>query len=148
MPPTSKSITAARCRIMIDGKTLGYGTNLQANVTIQYQPVETIDNYEVEEHAPVGYTVDGSIALVEISKRSTTTLGLRAKRGKDADEHLYNTLHHKDAVIVLLDKGISKNFRQIQGVRVNSDGFSVAARGIAGVNVGFHAIREIDAAEL
>jgi len=146
--PTTKSITAARCRIQINGKIIGFGTGLQCNVTYSYQPVEVIDNLETEEHAPVGYTVDGSISLVEISKRSSTTMGLRPPRGKDADEHLQNLLLMDDAVIVLMDKGVNKNFRQIQGVRFNSDGFSVNARGIAGVNVGFHAIRELDVSEL
>ena len=145
--PTSKVITGARCRVQVDGKTVGFASNVSYTAQDVYQEQQSLDNYEVAELVPVRYTVAGRIGLIRISGRNARTMGLIPKAGKDADEHLANVLAQKDAVLALYDKGVSKNMAYVHGVRFTGHGLTVQAGGIAGEDIPFMAIRDTDESE-
>lgn len=141
-------ITAPRCRIQIDGKTIGYGSNVAVNVAYDVQDVTAIDSLEVIEHAVTGYTVTGTIGMIGIRGRSVKSLGLFPKVGKDADEHLLNVILQKESVLTLMDKATPpKNLRTITRVIFASHGWNLAAGGLVGIDVEWRAIRETDETE-
>jgi len=141
------TFTAPRCRILMDGKTVGRGTNVSYQVAIEYQDVDVIDNFETEEYAPVSYKVSGSIGLVGIVGTTVKSRGMMPQTGKTADEHLLNVLLASEHVLVLMDKAERKNLRTINRVVFTQEGFSLAAGGIAGNDVQFKGIRETDESE-
>lgn len=147
MPP-SKVLTAPRCRIMVDGKILARGTNVSYTAELEYQDVDVIDKFEVEEFAPVGYRVNGSISVVRVRDTTVKSLGLIPDTGKTSEEHLQNTLLQADVTMVLMDKANPpKNLAVLTGVKFQSYGWALAARGIASENIPFKAIRETDESE-
>jgi hypothetical protein len=142
-----KTFTAPRCRIMVDGKIIGWGTNVSFSAPTEYQPVKAIDSIETKELAPVDYSVSGSISTVGIVGTTLKSMGLLPNTGKDADEHLLNILQQPEHVLVLMDKAEKKNLHVITGVKFGEQGLQVAAGGIAGRNVSFQGIRETDESE-
>jgi len=144
----STTFTAPRCRILLDGKIVGKGTNVQFTVEYEYQDIDVLDNIEVEEFAPVSYRVNGSIGIVGAVGTTVKSLGMFPETGKDKDEHLLNVLLHGQSVLQLMDKVESKTLHYLYGTVFASHGFSVAARGISGVNVNFKSIRHQDESEV
>lgn len=148
----SKVVTAPRCRILLDTKVMGWGTNISYNVDYEMNPLDVIDNFEVEEFVPVGYTVNGTISKVGVNNVSLRTMGLFPRVGVDSDAHLLNFLLLGDHTIQLIDKfgdaGSEKTLAIVYGVKFGSKGWNVAARGIAGEDINFVAKREKDFSEI
>jgi len=142
-----KVFTAARCRIMVSGQIVGWGTNVTVNIATRYEEVKGIDSIETLEVAPVDYGVSGSIANVGIVGATYKSMGLVPRSGKDADEHLMNLLMMPEHTLVLMDKAEARNLLTVTGVKFGEHGWTVAAGGIAGRNVNFVAIRETDESE-
>jgi len=151
MPIRQKSFTAPRCRILLDNKTIGFGTNVSFTVTYEYQDVDVIDNLEVEEFALTAYRVNGSIAKVGTTETSPKTLGMMPQTGIDSEQHLLNALLHGESVLQLVDKyaadEAAKTLHYLYGCVFDSHGFSIAARGLAGDNVTFRCKRHQDFSE-
>jgi hypothetical protein len=57
-------ITGSNAKIVFDGKTLAYATDVQYDVSVQTIPVEVMGKYEVLANEPVAYLVAGSFAVV------------------------------------------------------------------------------------
>ena len=141
-------LTAPRCRIMFDGKTVARGTNISVNVAYDVQPVIGIDSLEALEHVVTGYSVSGSISKVGVRGETVKSLGLFPNVGKDADEHLQNVLLHKEGVLVLMDKAKPpKSLMTIVRVTFASHGWQLAAGGLVGIDVEWQAVREVDESE-
>lgn len=147
--PTVKgtTFTAPRCRIMMDGKTIGRGTNVSYTSETEYQPIEQIDSIEVVEWAPVGYRVTGSISQIGMVGTTPKSQGMFPATGKTSDEHLLNILLHGEKTLVLMDKPEKRNLVILYRVVFSTHGFSLAARGVAGRDVQFQAVRETDESE-
>lgn len=142
-----KTFTAPRCRIMVDAKIVGFGTNVTLNVALEYADVDAIDSIETLEFAPVSYKVSGTIANVGIVGVTYKTMGLIPQTGKDSDEHLLNILQQPEHSLVLMDKAESRNLHTVTRVKFGEHGFSLAAGGVAGKNISWKAIRETDESE-
>jgi hypothetical protein len=142
-----KTFTAPRCRIMVDGKIIGWGTNVTVNVVHEHQDVDVIDSLETVEYAPISYKVSGTIGTVGVVGSTYKSMGLVPMTGKDAEEHLLNVLQDPDHSLVLMDKAESRNIVTITKVKFMTHGFNLAAGGIAGRNVEWRAIRETDESE-
>ena len=139
------TLTAPRCRIMLDGKIIGRGTDVTVNTTTEVQDVDCIDSIETIEYAPLSYKVSGTIGLVGTKGSTVKSLGMFPKTGKDANEHLLNILLHGESVLVLMDKATpARNLMTINRVIFTDHGWSVSARQIVGINVTWRAIRETD----
>lgn len=144
----STYLTAPRCRIVIDGRTLARGTNVQYTAEIDYQDGEVLDNVEVDEFAPVAYRVSGTIGMIKTRGITPKSLGIIPETGVDADEHLENILLQKDITLVLMDKADPpQNLATLTGCKFSTYGWAVAARGIANENIAFRAKREKDESE-
>jgi hypothetical protein len=132
---------------MVDGKIIGWGTNVTVNVVHEHQDVDVIDSLETVEYAPISYKVSGTIGTVGVVGSTYKSMGLVPMTGKDAEEHLLNVLQDPDHSLVLMDKAESRNIVTITKVKFMTHGFNLAAGGIAGRNVEWRAIRETDESE-
>lgn len=139
--------TGARARFMIDGKKVGFATNVAGSEELQLDPLELLDNIEVDEFVPVAYRVTFTASLVRIVGETVKSEGYFPKSGTSPDEHLTNILLQGDMVCVLEDSKTGKKVMTLEQVKMASRNFTVNARGIVGKDVTFVAVRMKDESE-
>lgn len=139
--------TGARARFMIDGKKVGFATNVAGSEELQLDPVEVLDNIEVDEFVPVAYRVTFTASLVRIIGETIKSEGFFPKSGTSPDEHLTNILLQGDMVCVIEDSKTSKKMMTLEQVKMASRNFTINARGIVGKDVTFVAVRMKDESE-
>lgn len=142
-------LTGARVRFTFNGKMIGYASGITVTESIEFEPIEVIDNIEVEEHVPIAYRVSFSATLFKIVGSTLKSEGLMPSNGADAEEHLTNILLHSGKMKAQLeDTKTNKIFGEFQEVKVTSHNWTINARGVVGEDVEFVAIRLADESEL
>jgi hypothetical protein len=132
---------------MIDGKKVGYATNVAGSEEYQYDPVEVLDNIEVEEFVPVAYRVTFTASLVRIMGETIKSQGYFPQGGTSPADRLTNVLLQGDMVCVIEDSKTNTKMMTLEQVKMSSRNFTVNARGIVGKDVTFVAVRMRDESE-
>ncbi len=140
--------TGARTRFSLGGKKVGYARNVRVTEEIEYQPIEVMDNIEVEEYVPVAYRVTFSASMFRIVGETVKSLGWFPKAGANTDEHLLNILTNGDLVAQLEDTKTGKVIQTLEQVKIASQSHSWDARGVVGTDAVFNAIRMKDESEV
>ena len=133
----SDIVTGARARLSFQGVQAGYATNVMIRESIDYQPVEVLDSIHVVEHAPVGYTVNGSADMIRVVMQSLKAKGIFPKQGQNAAAFLRNILTGGELSMLLEDTQTNQIIAKVEGVRITESSTSVQARGISANNVSF-----------
>jgi hypothetical protein len=68
-------VTGANAKIKLAGKTMAYAQDVSYAVTVSTIPVETMGRYEVVNHEPVAYFVEGTLSVVRYTKNSSAMAG-------------------------------------------------------------------------
>jgi hypothetical protein len=143
-----KVLTGARCRFKINGKTIGYARSVAITEEIQYDPVEVLDNIEVEEYVPVAYRVRFTASMFRIVSATLKGEGFFPESGKNSEEHLENVLLSGELAALIEDTKTVQPISTLQQVKVASHNWTIDARGIVGEDVEFNAIRVSDETEI
>lgn len=147
MAEKGRVFTGARARFMLKGKKVGYATNVAGSEEITYEPVEVLDNIQVEEHVPTGYRVTFTASLVRIIGETVKSLGFWPTQGTSPEEHLQNILNQGELVAVIEDNKTGNKMMTLEQVKLASHNFTVNSRGIVGQDLTFVAIRMKDESE-
>lgn len=139
--------TGARARFMIDGKKVGFATNVAGSEEIQYDPLELLDNIEVDEFVPTAYRCTLTASLVRIIGETIKSEGYFPQSGTNSEEHLTNILLQGDMVCVIEDSKTKRKMMTGEQVKLASNNFTVNARGIVGKDVTFVLTRIRDESE-
>ena len=149
MAEKGRVFTGARARFSINGKKVGFATNVTGSEEIEYQPLEVLDNIEVEEFVPTAYRVTFTASMVRIVGETLKSEGFFPTSGRSPAEHLQNILLQKDMVCTIEDsKSPSQIIMTLEQVKIQSRNFTVNARGIVGKDVTFVATRMKDESEV
>lgn len=141
-------LTGARARFLLNGVKVGYARNVSASEEIGYEDITVLDNIEVEEFAPISYTVTFTAAKFRIIGETVKSLGWFPSTGKSTSDHLENILTTGDLVATLEDSKTGKVWATVEQVKVRSHNWAVDARGVVGEDVTFAAIRIKDESEV
>lgn len=133
--------TGARARFSIEGIQIGYARNVAITEEIEYQPVEILDNIEVEEFVPVAYRVRMTASMFRIVGETLKKQGWFPKIGQDVREHLENILITGDLVATVEDTKTGETLATVEQVKVASHNYTIDARGVTGVDMEFVCIR-------
>lgn len=147
MGEKGRIITGARARLSIDGIRVGYCRQVAFTESIDYEPVNVLDNIEVEEFAPVGYDVRGTAGFVRIVEETLKKNGFFPAVGGDSREHLENILVSKGLTLTVEDTKTSKIVTILEQVKITSHNWTFANRTISGEDIEFVAIRSKDESE-
>lgn len=139
--------TGARIRLTLTGVTVALATRAGVNEEINFQPIEVLDNIEVIEHVPVGYTTGLNASQVRLIGETVTSLGFMPRKGQSAADFLRNILTQDDIVAQLEDSQTDIVVARIVGVKLASRNFTVDARGVVNEDVTFVSRRFLDEAE-
>lgn len=148
MAEKGRLFTGARARFSIDGVKVGYARNVAVTEEIQYDPVEILDNIEVEEYVPVAYRVTFTASQFRIIGETVKSLGYFPNVGANVDEHLENILVSGDLTATVEDTKTGKIFSTLEQVKVASHNWTIDARGVVGEDLTFVAIRVKDESEV
>ena len=149
MAEKGRLLTGARALFSIDGVKVGYATSVSITETVNYEDVEVLDNIEDEEHVPIGYKIENFTASrFKIIGETLKSLSWFPKTGANVEEHLENILSTGDLVATLEDTKTGKLFATVEQVKVQSQNYTVNARGIVGEDISFKAIRLKDESEI
>lgn len=151
MFPKGDVFTGARARFMVNGRVIGFATNCSGGETIQYEPVNVLDNIQVQEHVAVGYEVNFSASRVRLINRSVRSpdVNIFPQLGQNPQEHLTNILatEFSEMNAVIEDTATGAIFMLLEQVKLRSRNFTITARGITGEDLDFVAIRMKDESE-
>lgn len=148
MAEKGRLFTGARARFSIGGVKVGYARNVAVTEEIQYDPVEVLDNIEVEEYVPVAYRVTFTASHFRIIGETVKSLGYFPNVGSNTEEHLSNILVSGDLSALVEDTRTGKIFATLEQVKVASHNWTIDARGVVGEDLTFVAIRVKDESEV
>jgi hypothetical protein len=141
-------LTGARARFSIGGVKVGYARNVNITEEITMEPIETLDNVEVEEWAPTGYRVTFTASQFRIVGETIKSRGWFPVSGDNTEKHLENILAIGDLSATIEDTKTSNTIATIEQVKIQSHNYTIDARGIVGEDVTFNAIRVKDESEV
>lgn len=141
-------LTGARARFSIEGVKVGYARNVAITEEIEYQPVEVLDNIEVEEHVPVAYRVRFTASMFRIVGETLKSNGWFPKTGKTTDDHLSHILNTGVLYAQVEDTKTNKVICYLDQIKIASHNWTIDARGIVGEEMEFVAIRVKDESEM
>lgn len=136
--------TGARARFSIDGKKVGYARNVTVREEVQLDPIEVLDNIEVEEYVPVAYRVTFSASLFRVIGETLKSKGYFPETGNSVEDHLTNILNSGEMTATIEDTRTREVFATLEQVRIQSHSWTIDARGVVGEDVEFVAIRVKD----
>ena len=148
MADKGRIFTGARARFSINGVKIGYARNVNVSESINYEAIEVLDNIEVEEYAPVSYTVTMTCSMFRIIGETLKSMGLFPSNGSNSSDHLSNILVSGDLVATIEDSKTGKIFATLEQVKIQSHNWTVDARGVVGEDVTFVCIRVSDESEV
>lgn len=148
MGEKGRILTGARARFSIGGTKVGYARNVNVSEEVRYDPVEVLDNIEVQEFVPIGYTVRLRASQFRIVGETIKSLGYFPSVGANTEEHLSNILTNGDLVATIEDSKTGKIIATVEQVKVASHNYTIDARGVVGEDVEFVGIRVKDESEI
>lgn len=148
MAEKGKVFTGARARLLINGVKVGYARNCNGREELQQEPVEALDNIQVEENVPTRYRVSFSMGFVRIVGTTLKTLGWFPALGQSPEEHLTNVIGQGLLTVTIEDNQTGAVIMTLEQASATSRNFTVDATGIVGIDVDFVAIRMRDESEV
>jgi len=140
--------TGARARFSINGVKVGYARNVNVSEEIAYEPIEVLDNIEVQEFAPTAYRVTFTCSMFRIIGETLKSRGWFPTNGANPGEHLENILVTGDLVATIEDSKTGKSFATLEQVKIQSHNWTIDARGVVGEDCTFNCIRVSDESEV
>lgn len=139
--------TGARGRLLARGQRVGWATGCSGSRSYTKEPVEVLDNLEVEEHATTGYRVSLRMSIVGIVTKSLVDSGLLPNVGQSSQEHLKNAIALEPFTVQIEDNQTGKVQYEITDVEIDTENFDLRARSVMMTDVSAVGIRMMDSAE-
>ncbi len=133
-------IVGARVTFKIDGKKVGYASDVTVREDYQIEDVDVLDLLEVKEHAVVGYRVSATARIFRLPNKSLKQAGIFQISG--------NVLTSGVMTATVTDRITGATLQQLEGVVAESKNVNFGARAVSGEDVTFRAIRAKDEAEV
>ena len=148
MAEKGRVFSGPRAKLLLNGKKVAYVTRVSGTETIEYFPIEAIDNIEVEEHVPIRYTVDLQASMVRLVGETMKSEGFFPPTGKNPESHLQNILLQGDLSLTIEDSKEGKVVLLAQDVKIQSKNVAIEARGAVFKDVTMVATRIQDESEV
>jgi hypothetical protein len=146
-PERKQLFTGARARLIANGVRVGWATGVSGSRSYQKEPVDVLDNVEVEEHATLGYRVSLRASIVGLVSQSLVSAGLLPEIGQTNEEHLRNLIGQPVFTVQIEDNQTGAVIWEFTGCEIADESFSVQSRSMMMRDVNFVAIRLADVAE-
>jgi hypothetical protein len=133
-------IVGARAIFRIEGKKVGYASDVTVRRDIQLEDIDVLDNVEVQEHAKLGIRVSMTCRIFRLPNKSLIQAGIFP-----TDD---NILTAGTLTATITDRNTGATLAQLLRVTTESDNINFGARAVSADDVTFRAIRMKDEAEV
>lgn len=156
-PNATNTFSGARAIFRINGDKIAFASGVNGGEEIAYEPVDVLDNLEVQEFVPTGYRVNFSCEIFRTVKNTPNALPPREGVQGSVKEMSIFPQAGLDVLKVLsaglltctiTDRLTQKTVAQVEECKATSYNWSITARGIVGQNVSFVAVRIKDESEV
>jgi len=127
-------VTGANGFLELNGQPVAFCRGINFSYSIQYEPMDVLDNIEVEEFVPVAYRVD-SLSAELIDAMGETLIG----RGIQPPQDQVATV--QEYTLVLKDRPRDAAFGTLEGVRFQNRSLGFRKGQVTASNIGFVAKR-------
>lgn len=134
-------ISGARAKFLINGAKVGGATGVSIDENINYEPLEEMDNIEVSEWVPTGYTCSMRCQQVRIAKDDVVKAGWMPAKGNSHETFLANLLKSGDLAAVIEDSKTGVALETLSSVKTSGRSVNYTARGIVSKDLTFVVIR-------
>lgn len=148
--------SGARAIFMINGKKVAWASGVSGGEEIVFEPVETLDNVEVQEFVPVGYRVNLSCEMFRTISGTPGSTAPPGSTGSVKAAGIFPSSAGSPSAIlttgemtaIIKDRLTNQTILRVEGVKAASYNFSITSRGLVGQNVSFVALRAKDESEV
>lgn len=148
--------SGARAIFRINNEKVAFASGCDGSEEVMYEPVDVMDNLEVQEYVPVGYRVSFSCAIFRTVKGTTNARPPKeGMYGSPKAMGIFPSITDPKAILTkgtltceIQDTITKQTIMQLEEVKCASNNWSVTARGIVGTNLTFNAIRMKDETEV
>ena len=125
----SDVIVGARARFAIEGRIMGYASNVSGGHNIEWTPLDVLGMLKKMEFVATGYTANLSASLFRLINKSVKALGFMPK---------YKDILKSGAMSAILEDIITgKVIAKSTGVRISEERFDMQARSPLTSNITF-----------
>lgn len=148
-------LSGARAIFKIGSNKVAFASNVDVSEEVMYEPVDVMDNIEVQEHVPVGYRVTFTCGIFRTVRG--TPNATEPKQSDDVRQGMHGSLRQmgifpqiKDILTsgvlncTITDRLTNKTIMTLQEAKSASTNYSITARGIVAQNLSFVGIRIAD----
>lgn len=143
-----KVITGARSKLLIEGKPIGWATDITVTEGIDYGESIVLGSIEVQEHVPNIYRVRLQFGTLTISGKSLKQQNIFPKCGTTESDRLRNIINTGEMVVAVLDDHTNAIMHVVTGVKLSEQTITIQAGNISGTSVTAVARTLKDASEL
>lgn len=136
-------LTGARARLSLDGVPVMYSLSCNYGESIQRDPIEPLDQYDVAEFVPIAYRVRFSAQMVRIITQS-----IKLRDGVSIFPTLENILTQKSLTATIEDRVTGLVVANILNVEATEYNVNAGARSLWLTDVQFVATRIRDESEI
>ena len=152
MSDKARIFSGARAELAINGEVVGFATNCSGGEDIDLVPILVLNNVQVKEFVPVGYTVSFTASKVRLIDESLKFGNLFPKTDANPGTHLLNLLlsgGSPDGLTVTIFDTVGGGtlFMRLEQAQMQSRNWGFGPRDIIGVDINFVGIRMFDAAD-
>lgn len=133
-------LTGARARFLVNGEKVGYARSVSITEEMTLDPVEVLNNIQVEEYVPTSYRVTMNASHFRIVGETIKSMGWFPASHSNPDTHLENILTNGALSAILEDAKTNTIIATLEQVKATSHNYTVDARGIVAEDMAFVAI--------
>lgn len=137
-------LTGGRCRLLIDGKRMGWAFGVTVNEEILQEPAVVLDNLMPAEYEVTGYQVSVQANVYRIPKKDLVTNNLWPKSGRTPEEVRRMLLDFPEMAMEMWDTYTSTAVGKVYRVKPRTRSIQIQARGLVSNNCQFTAIQYAD----
>lgn len=152
MADKTSIFSGARASLYINQTEIGYATGCSGSEDIDVVPITVLNNVQVKEFVPVGYSVSFSASKVYLIGDSFKKNNVFPKTDVNPQTHLENLLTSGGTVdgltISIFDSRSNTVFMALQQAQMVGRSWSFGPRDIVGTDISFVGVRMFDAVDL
>lgn len=141
MALAGRTVTGARCKLLINGVEVGFATGISITENIAQQPIDVLGDIDSVEIEPTGRSVSMSANMVRIKSQTMQSLGIWPK----VDGGTVEAVNFPAMDGLVLDAVDADTvLYKVEGLKCQNRSLSVDSRGIMSLNVSFIGLRLFD----